>query len=63
MPTLLQYQFTIRDDWPYVKLLVYEGPRLIVQDRQQYDVAFPNFEVRLKNVLQSALQTITASHT
>lgn len=62
MPDLQQIQITIRDNWPNIKLLVYSGNQLVASDERQYDVALPNFEVRIKNVLQQTVDRICRAH-
>jgi hypothetical protein len=58
MPQLQQFIVTVRDDWPFIKLQVTDGKNLLQSDRQQYDVAMPNFEVKLRNVVQNAVEQI-----
>lgn len=62
IPELQQFIITLRDDWPNIKLMVTVGTQLVTTDTKQYDVAQLNFEVKLRNVLQQAIERITRAH-
>ena len=62
IPELQQFIVSIRDDWPNIKLMVTVGTQLVTTDTKQYDVAQLNFEVKLRNVLQQAIERITRAH-
>jgi hypothetical protein len=62
VPELQQFTVTIRDDWPNIKLMITAGPQVIATDVKQYDIALPNFEAKIKNVLQQAVDRITRAH-
>ena len=62
IPELQQFIVSIRDDWPNIKLMVTVGTQLVTTDTKQYDVAQLNFEVKLRNVLQQAIERVTRAH-
>lgn len=62
MPNSQSLTVTVRDDWPQIKLFVYAGSQLVVSDTKQYDLAMANFEVKVRNVLQQAVDRVIQSH-
>jgi hypothetical protein len=42
--------------------MIYDGPKQIVYDKRQYDVALANFEVRIRNIIDQAVNRVRAAH-